>query len=143
MTSLEMSRVASLRSERHSRDMNQEELHPIDDTSEPGAYNTFGLLHHQLENYVEKRDAVKAAEIAAKVAEQQLLSARLEFTWAKRNLTDAINKAHEVTNEAELEKERILEAPLPYLPPGAQFESIADVTPAPNEDDDTHASLSF
>ena len=78
--------------------MNQDERHPIDDTPEPGAYSTLGYLHHECENYAEARDKVIAAETSLKAAEQVLLQARLEFTWAKRNLTEAIDKAYLVSH---------------------------------------------
>lgn len=104
--------------------MNQEDRHPTDDTPEPGAFSTLGYLHHECENYAEKRDKVIAAETSVKAAEQVLLQARLELTWAKRNLTDAIAKAHLVTTADALDKGRMTEAPsidIP-LPPGVTFE---------------------
>jgi hypothetical protein len=122
-------------------DMNQNDLHPTDDQPEPGAFSTLGYLHHELENYVTKRDAVRAAEDAVKFAEQVLTGARLELTWAKRNLTEAIEKAQLVTTADALNKGRLTEAPsieIP-LPPGTQFKAPDPFeTPKPTQDFDAN-----
>lgn len=99
-----------------SKNMDKNDLHPTDDQSEPGAFSTLGSLHHEIEYYMTKRNAVRAAEDAVKFAEQALISARLELTWAKRNLTEAIEKAQLVTTADALNKERLTEAPSIEIP---------------------------
>ena len=110
--------------------MNRDELHPADDLAAPGAFSTLGLLHHQVEHYIEKREELRAAEERVKKAEAELLQLRMEFTWAKRNLTSAIENAYVQTQEAEkkdaAEKQRILEASLDIpLPPPAPVPAVA------------------
>lgn len=104
--------------------MEERELHPTDDRPEPGCYSTLGYLHEQVENYVEKRDKVRAAEAALLSAQRALEEARVDLRYAVSGLSKAIEEAHAKTKAAE----RILEAPsieLP-LPPDVRFE---DATP--------------
>lgn len=98
--------------------MNRDELHPIDDTpTDPGAYSTLGYLHHSCENYRDKRKAVEEAEKSLENANNVLISAKLEFRWAKENLTKAIEEANA---QVEASKERIPEAS--FVPPDVNFE---------------------
>ena len=105
--------------------MNQDERHPIDDASEPGVCSTLGYLHEQVEQYAEKRDKVIDAETTLQAAEQALLQARLELKWAKRNLTEAIDKSYLVSHACD---ERIPKAPSIDIPlsPGTMFDAKLD-----------------
>lgn len=86
------------------------ELHPTDDSQDPGAETTFGALYGAVETYRAKRLALEKAIEEVEVAERKAKNLRMELHYASKALDRAIERAHEKTFPKP-EPERSTEAP--------------------------------